>query len=139
MTTSEIPVQTGYLPVNGLQMYYEIHGTGQPLVLLHGAFSAIGTSFGQLLPGLAQGRQVVAVELQGHGRTADIDRPMTLEGHGGRRRRRCRPAGYPSPPTSSATAQVPPWPCSSSSGILTRCASWCSRRSPTPSTVSTPA
>ena len=79
MTTSEIPVQTGYLPVNGLQMYYEIHGTGQPLVLLHGAFSAIGTSFGQMLPGLAQGRQVVAVELQGHGRTADIDRPMTLE------------------------------------------------------------
>jgi pimeloyl-ACP methyl ester carboxylesterase len=80
MTTSEIPVQTGYLPVNGLQMYYEIHGTGQPLVLLHGAFSAIGTSFGQVLPGLAQGRQVVAVELQGHGRTADIDRPLTLEG-----------------------------------------------------------
>jgi len=79
MTTSEIPVQTGYLPVNGLQMYFEIHGTGQPLVLLHGAFSAIGTSFGQMLPGLAQGRQVVAVELQGHGRTADIDRPMTLE------------------------------------------------------------
>ena len=80
MTTSEIPVQTGYLPVNGLRMYYEIHGTGQPLVLLHGAFSAIGTSFGQVLPGLAQGRQVVAVELQGHGRTADIDRPLTLEG-----------------------------------------------------------
>jgi pimeloyl-ACP methyl ester carboxylesterase len=80
MTTSEIPVQTGYLPVNGLQMYYEIHGIGQPLVLLHGAFSAIGTSFGQVLPGLAQGRQVVAVELQGHGRTADVDRPMTLEG-----------------------------------------------------------
>ena len=80
MTTSEIPVQTGYLPVNGLQMYYEIHGTGQPLVLLHGAFSAIGTSFGQVLPGLAQGRQVVAIELQGHGRTADIDRPLTLEG-----------------------------------------------------------
>ena len=80
MTTSEIPVQTGYLPVNGLQMYYEIHGIGQPLVLLHGAFSAIGTSFGQVLPSLAQGRQVVAVELQGHGRTADVDRPMTLEG-----------------------------------------------------------
>ena len=79
MATSEIPVQTGYLPVNGLQMYYEIRGTGQPLVLLHGAFSAIGTSFGQMLPGLAQDRQVVAVELQGHGRTADIDRPMTLE------------------------------------------------------------
>jgi pimeloyl-ACP methyl ester carboxylesterase len=79
MTISEIPVQTGYVPVNGLQMYYEIHGTGQPLVLLHGAFSAIGTSFAELLPGLAEGRQVVAFELQGHGHTADIDRPLTLE------------------------------------------------------------
>jgi pimeloyl-ACP methyl ester carboxylesterase len=72
--------QTGYVPVNGLNMYYEIHGTGQPLVLLHGAFSAIGTSFGQVLPGLAKTRQVVAFELQGHGRTADIDRPLTQEG-----------------------------------------------------------
>ena len=73
--------QTGYAPVNGLQMYYEVHGAGEgaPLVLVHGAFSAIGTSFGGLLPGLAQGRRVIAVELQGHGRTADIDRPMTLE------------------------------------------------------------
>ena len=71
---------TGYVPVNGLNMYYEIHGTGQPLVLLHGAFSAIGTSFGHVLPQLAKTRQVVAFELQGHGRTADIDRPMTLEG-----------------------------------------------------------
>ncbi len=68
-----------YAPINGLQMYYEIHGTGQPLVLLHGAFSAIGTSFGKILPGLAKTRQVIAVELQGHGHTADIDRPMTLE------------------------------------------------------------
>ena len=49
MTT---PAMTGTVPVNGLAMYYEIHGTGQPLVLLHGAFSAIGTSFGQLLPNL---------------------------------------------------------------------------------------
>jgi pimeloyl-ACP methyl ester carboxylesterase len=72
--------QTGYVPVNGLNMYYEIHGTGKPLVLLHGAFSAIGTSFGRVLPGLAESRQVVAFELQGHGRTADIDRPLTLEG-----------------------------------------------------------
>ncbi len=72
--------QTGYVPVHGLNMYYEIHGTGQPLVLLHGAFSAIGTSFGQLLPGLARTRQVIAFELQAHGRTADIDRPLSLEG-----------------------------------------------------------
>jgi pimeloyl-ACP methyl ester carboxylesterase len=71
--------QTGYVPVNGLNMYYEIHGTGQPLVLLHGAFSAIGTSFGHVLPELANTRQVVAFELQGHGRTADIDRPLSLE------------------------------------------------------------
>jgi pimeloyl-ACP methyl ester carboxylesterase len=73
-------VRTGYVPVNGLNMYYEIHGAGQPLVLLHGAFSAIGTSFGQVLPELAKTRQVVAFELQGHGRTADIDRPLSLEG-----------------------------------------------------------
>jgi pimeloyl-ACP methyl ester carboxylesterase len=70
---------SGYAPVNGLEMYYEIHGTGQPLVLLHGAFSAIGTSFGQLLPELAKSRQVIGFELQAHGRTADIDRPLSLE------------------------------------------------------------
>jgi pimeloyl-ACP methyl ester carboxylesterase len=70
---------SGYAPVNGLQMYYEIHGTGRPLVLLHGAFSGIGTSFGALLPGLARSRQVIAFELQAHGRTADIDRPLSLE------------------------------------------------------------
>jgi pimeloyl-ACP methyl ester carboxylesterase len=75
MTTAK----TGYVQVNGLKMYYEIHGEGQPLVLLHGAFSAIGTSFGALLPDLAKGRQVVGFELQGHGRTADIDRPLTME------------------------------------------------------------
>src|ERR671915_2045643 len=69
-----------YVSVNGLNMYYEVHGTGRPLVLLHGAFSAIGTSFGQVLPELAKTRQVVAFELQGHGRTADIDRPLSLEG-----------------------------------------------------------
>ncbi|MEV7007092.1 alpha/beta hydrolase [Streptosporangium sp. NPDC051022] len=68
----------GYAPVNGLEMYYEVHGTGTPLVLIHGAFSGIGTSFGALIPGLAKNRQVVAVELQGHGRTADIDRPLSL-------------------------------------------------------------
>jgi len=77
--TATATVQTGYVSVHDLQMYYEIHGTGQPLVLLHGAFSAIGTSFGTLLPELAKKRQVVGFELQAHGRTADIDRPLTLE------------------------------------------------------------
>lgn len=71
---------SGYAPVNGLEMYYEIHGSGQPLVLLHGAFSAIGTSFGKVLPGLAASRQVIGLEMQAHGRTADIDRPMTYDG-----------------------------------------------------------
>lgn len=75
-----ISVQSGYAPVNGLNMYYEIHGSGgTPLVLLHGAFSAIGSSFGKLLPGLAKTRQVIGVELQAHGHTADIDRPLRLE------------------------------------------------------------
>ncbi|WP_220040291.1 alpha/beta fold hydrolase [Nonomuraea aridisoli] len=70
---------SGYAPVNGMRMYYEVHGSGEPLVLLHGAFSAIGTSFGALLPHLAESRQVVALEFQGHGRTADIHRPLSSE------------------------------------------------------------
>ena len=75
--TSNAP-QTGYAPVNGLNMYYEIHGTGQPLVVLHGSFMTIEL-MGQLVPGLARSRQVIALELQGHGHTADIDRPITYE------------------------------------------------------------
>ena len=78
-TTGTTPVRTGYAPVNGLDMYYEIHGEGQPLVLLHGAFSAIGTSFQNVLPGLAETRQVIGLEMQAHGRTADIDRPLSPE------------------------------------------------------------
>jgi pimeloyl-ACP methyl ester carboxylesterase len=75
--------ESGFVPVNGLEMYYEIHGDGQPLVLLHGAFSAIGTSFGEMIPGLAEGRKVVAFELQAHGRTADIDRPLSFDAMAG--------------------------------------------------------
>jgi len=67
-----------YAEVNGLNMYYEIHGTGQPLVLLHGAYMTID-SMGAVVPELARSRQVIAVELQGHGRTADIDRPLSYE------------------------------------------------------------
>ncbi|MEA2514663.1 MAG: hypothetical protein QOF33_2862 [Thermomicrobiales bacterium] len=70
--------QTGYAPVNGLNMYYEIHGTGRPLVLLHGAFMTID-GFGTILSGLAETRQVIAVEQQAHGHTGDIDRPLTYE------------------------------------------------------------
>jgi pimeloyl-ACP methyl ester carboxylesterase len=77
MTPTDL-VQTGFAPVNGLQLYYEIRGAGEPLVLLHGGVAGI-VMFGPNLQELSRDRQVIAVELQGHGRTADIDRPLTYE------------------------------------------------------------
>ena len=72
------PPQSGYAPVNGLQMYYEIHGSGQtPLLLLHGGLFDIDLQFGELIPSLAATRQVIATDFQGHGRTNDIDRPLS--------------------------------------------------------------
>ena len=71
--------KNGYAPANGLEMYYEMHGEGDPLVLLHGGFTTIQVTFGRLLPGLAEGRRIVAVEQQGHGRTPDADRPLSFE------------------------------------------------------------
>jgi pimeloyl-ACP methyl ester carboxylesterase len=68
-----------YAPVNGLNIYYEIHGIGRPLVLLHGGGSTIDTSFGAVLASLAKTRQVIAFDQQGHGRTADVDRPFSFE------------------------------------------------------------
>jgi pimeloyl-ACP methyl ester carboxylesterase len=69
--------RTGYAEVNGLRMYYEIHGEGgTPLLLLHGGLFDIDQQFGALIPGLAEGRQVIAADFQGHGRTNDIDRPL---------------------------------------------------------------
>ena len=77
------PVKSGYAPVNRLKMYYEIHGAtdgkNPPLVLLHGGGSTIETSFGNVLPSFAKTRQIIAFEQQGHGHTADIDRPFTFE------------------------------------------------------------
>jgi pimeloyl-ACP methyl ester carboxylesterase len=68
---------TGYAPVNGLRMYYELHGSGgTPLLLLHGGLFNIDLQFGELIPGLAATRQVIAADFQGHGRTNDIDRPL---------------------------------------------------------------
>jgi pimeloyl-ACP methyl ester carboxylesterase len=72
-------VNSGYAPVNGLRMYYEVHGhggTGRPLVLLHGGLLTIELSFGAVLGQLAAGRQVITAELQGHGRTADVERDL---------------------------------------------------------------
>jgi pimeloyl-ACP methyl ester carboxylesterase len=73
---------SGYAPVNGLQLYYEVHGKPPkdvvPLVLLHGGGSTIETSFGKLIPLLSKTRQVIAFEQQGHGHTADVDRPFSF-------------------------------------------------------------
>lgn len=75
------PSASGYAPVNGLQMYYEVHGSGgTPVLLLHGGLFNIDLQFGEVLLGLARTRQVIAVDFQGHGRTSDIDRPLTSAG-----------------------------------------------------------
>src|SRR5438309_10976449 len=75
---STTPVKTGYAPVNGLKLYYEIRGTGEPLILLHGGAVGI-TMFGPNLAALAENRKGIAVELQAHGHTADGERPLSLE------------------------------------------------------------
>lgn len=75
--------QSGYAPVNGLQLYYELHGpansTQPPVVLLHGGGDTIETSFGHVLPVLARTRRIIAFEQQGYGHTADVDRPFSFE------------------------------------------------------------
>ena len=78
MNTSKSP-QAGYAPVNGIKMYYEIHGAGKPLVLIHGGGSTIQTSFGTILPQLSEHYKVIAVELQAHGHTSDRDAPESFE------------------------------------------------------------
>src|SRR6516162_6389299 len=70
---------TGYAPVNGLKMYYEVHGSGEPVVLLHGAFMTITNNWPGWIDELAKTKKVIAVEMQGHGRTADIARDITDE------------------------------------------------------------
>jgi len=67
-----------YADVNGIRLYYEIHGSGRPLVLLHGGLGAI-EMFGPNLAALAEGRKLIGVDLQAHGRTADIDRPLSVQ------------------------------------------------------------
>lgn len=66
-----------YAEVNGINLYYETHGAGRPIVLPHGGLGS-GEMFGPVIPALAEGHQVIAVDLQGHGRTADIDRPIDV-------------------------------------------------------------
>ena len=70
---------TGYAPVNGVKMYYEVHGSGEPVVLLHGAFMTITNNWTGWIGELSKTRKVIAVEMQGHGRTADIERDISSE------------------------------------------------------------
>ncbi len=74
-------LESGRAPVNGLDLYYEVHGRpdGVPLVLLHGGGSTIDVTFGKLLPMLAASRRIIALEEQGHGRTTDRDAPVAFE------------------------------------------------------------
>ena len=72
---------TGYAPVNGLNMYYEVHGSGEPVVLLHGGFMTITNNWEGWIRELSRTRKVIAVEMQGHGRTADIPRELDSENH----------------------------------------------------------
>ncbi|MHA4812119.1 alpha/beta fold hydrolase [Flavitalea flava] len=70
------PADSGYLPVNGIKVYYEVYGEGKPLILLHGAFMTIEMNWGQLIPELSKTRKVIAIELQGHGHTQFSDRKL---------------------------------------------------------------
>lgn len=75
----QLNFKNGYAAVNGLAMYYEIYGQGKPLVLLHGGGSTIQVTFGSIIPKLAQHRQIIAMDLQAHGRTNDRDTHLTFE------------------------------------------------------------
>ena len=75
--TTETQGTGQYADVNGLHLYYETHGTGRPLILMHGGLGS-SEMFGPILPTLAEHHEVIAVDLQGHGRTADIDRPIDV-------------------------------------------------------------
>jgi pimeloyl-ACP methyl ester carboxylesterase len=76
-TRAVAPSNGSYAEVNGVKMYYEVHGKGRPIVVVHGAFCTIDACVGQLVKLLSKSRQVIAVELQGHGRTADVERPLS--------------------------------------------------------------
>jgi len=70
------PADSGYVPVNGIKVYYEVYGEGKPLILLHGAFMTIEMNWGQLIPELSKTRKVIAIEMQGHGHTPFSDRKI---------------------------------------------------------------
>jgi pimeloyl-ACP methyl ester carboxylesterase len=72
------PAKSGYAPVNGVQVYYEVYGEGKPLILLHGAFYTIEMNWGQLIPELSKTRKIIAIEFQGHGHSPYSDRKLDI-------------------------------------------------------------
>ncbi len=72
------PSSSGYAPVNGINVYYEVYGEGRPIVLLHGAFFTIDLNWGQLIPELSKTRKVIAIEMQGHGHSPFSDRKLSI-------------------------------------------------------------
>jgi pimeloyl-ACP methyl ester carboxylesterase len=76
---AQTPLKSGFAPVNGIKMFYQVYGKGKPLVLVHGGGSTIETTFGRVIPMLGQHRKVIAVELQAHGRTSDRDNDLSFE------------------------------------------------------------
>lgn len=72
------PLSSGYAPVNGIKVYYEVYGKGEPIILLHGAFYTISMNWGQLIPELSKTRKVIAIEMQGHGHSPYSDRKLDI-------------------------------------------------------------
>src|SRR5882757_580545 len=72
------PAASGYAPVNGIKVYYEVYGEGRPIVLLHGAFYSIEMNWAQLIPELSKTRKVIAIEMQGHGHTRFSERALSI-------------------------------------------------------------
>src|SRR3954470_2336525 len=72
------PADSGYVPVNGIKVYYEVYGEGRPIVLLHGAFYTIEMNWAQLIPELSKTRKVIAIEMQGHGHTPFSERELSI-------------------------------------------------------------
>ncbi len=99
MTTTDTKGTGQYADVNGVHLYYETYGVGKPLILLHGGLGS-GEMFGPILAAFAEGRQLIAPDLQGHGRTADIDRPLSVE---------LMPTTLPSSSAISASRRLTSW------------------------------
>jgi pimeloyl-ACP methyl ester carboxylesterase len=132
---SETTVRSGYVDANGVRYYYEVHGEGEPLLVLHGGLGSIDV-FAPLPPGRAAHRQVIAVDLHGHGRTALGDRPISLVDMGDDMATVLGALGYGQVDVlgySMGGGARSGWRCSTPSG----CAGWCSCRRPSPRTGST--